>query len=50
VTLIGDEGGRRMRTTIGVIYNDEHVHENGRRRIARRRSGFDGEEKREVSR
>jgi hypothetical protein len=24
VTLIGDEDGRRMQTTIGVIYNDEN--------------------------
>jgi ketosteroid isomerase-like protein len=50
VTLIGDEGGRRMQTTIGVIYNDDYVRENGRWLIARRRSVFDWEEKREVSR
>jgi hypothetical protein len=50
VILIGDENGRRMRTTIGVIYNDEYARENGRWLIARRRSVFDWEEKREASR
>jgi ketosteroid isomerase-like protein len=50
VTLIGDENGRRMQTTIGVIYNDDYVRENGRWLIAKRRSVFDWEDKREVSR
>jgi hypothetical protein len=39
-----------MQTAIGVIYNDDYVRENGRWLIARRRSVFDWEEKREVSR
>jgi ketosteroid isomerase-like protein len=50
VTLIGDEDGGRMHTTIGVVYNDEYVRENGRWLIARRRSVFDWEEKRPVNR
>lgn len=48
VTLIGVEDGRRMKTTIGVIYSDEYVRENGRWLIASRRSGFEWQEKREL--
>jgi hypothetical protein len=48
VTLIGLEGGKKMKTSIGVYYNDEYVRENGRWLIAKRRSVFDWEDKREL--
>jgi ketosteroid isomerase-like protein len=48
VTLIGMEDGRRMKTTIGVIYDDEYVRENGRWLIARRRSDFNWQDKAEL--
>jgi hypothetical protein len=48
VTLIGLEGGKRMKTTIGVYYHDEYARENGRWLIAKRRSVFDWEDKREL--
>lgn len=48
VTLIGVEGDKRMKTTIGVYYPDEYAREDGRWLIAERRSVFDWEEKREL--
>lgn len=48
VTLIGVEGGKKMKTSIGVYYHDEYVRENGRWLIAKRRSVFDWEERREL--
>lgn len=48
VTLIGVEGGKKMKTSIGVYYQDEYVRENGRWLIAKRRSVFDWEDKREL--
>lgn len=48
VTLIGAEGGKKMKTSIGVYYHDEYVRENGRWLIAKRRSVFDWEDRREL--
>ena len=48
VTLIGPENGKRMITTIGVIYNDEYVRENGRWLIAKRTSYFTWQNKSEL--
>lgn len=48
VTLIAVEGGKRMKTSIGVYYQDEYVRENGRWLIAKRRSVFDWEDRREL--
>jgi hypothetical protein len=48
VTLIGLEGGRKMKTSIGVYYHDEYARENGRWLIAKRRSVFDWEDRREL--
>jgi hypothetical protein len=48
VTLIGVEGGKKMKTSIGIYYQDEYVRENGRWLIAKRRSVFDWEDKREL--
>lgn len=48
VTLIGTENGKKIKTTIGVIYQDEFVRENNRWLIAKRIGNFDWQEKREV--
>ena len=40
VTLIGVENGKKMRTTMGVYYNDEYVRVNNRWLIAKRKSTF----------
>ncbi|MBL8080903.1 MAG: nuclear transport factor 2 family protein [Anaerolineales bacterium] len=47
VTLIGIENGRRMKTTIGVYYQDEYIRMSNRWLIARRKSVFDWEDKQE---
>jgi hypothetical protein len=43
VILIGTENGKKMKTSIGVYYQDEYVRENRRWLIAIRRSVFDWE-------
>jgi len=48
VTLIGEENGKKMKTTMGVIYNDEYVCQNGKWLIAKRRSNFAWREKQEL--
>ncbi|MGA9996577.1 MAG: nuclear transport factor 2 family protein [Pyrinomonadaceae bacterium] len=48
VTLIGTENGKKMKTSIGVYYQDEYVRENGRWLIAKRTSTFDWQDKREL--
>lgn len=40
VTLIGMQDGRRMKTSIGIYYNDAYVREGGQWLIARRTSVF----------
>lgn len=50
VTLIGVEDGKRMKTTIGVYYQDQYVRDNNRWLIAKRKSVFDWEDKQELSR
>ena len=50
VTLIGTDNGKKMKTSIGVFYNDEYVRENGRWLIAKRVSNFHWEDKRELGR
>lgn len=49
VTLIGDEDGKKIKTTMGVYYHDNYVRENGRWLIAKRQSNFAWRDKREVS-
>lgn len=49
VTLIGTENGKKMKTTIGVIYQDRFVRENNRWLIAGRTGNFDWQEKREIA-
>lgn len=48
VTLIGTENGKKMKTTMGVIYNDEFVKENGLWLISKRTSNFAWQEKVEL--
>jgi hypothetical protein len=48
VTLIGTENGKKMKTNIGVYYQDEYVCENNRWLIAKRTSVFDWQDKREL--
>lgn len=40
VVLIGNENGKKMKTTMGVYYNDEFIKENKRWLIAKRTSNF----------
>lgn len=48
ITLIGDEGGKKMKTTIGAIYYDEYIREENRWLIAKRIGNFDWQEKTEA--
>ena len=50
VTLVGTENGKKMKTSLGVFYNDDYVRENGRWLIAKRVSNFHWEDKRELGR
>src|SRR2546421_7611792 len=50
VTLIGIENGKKMKTSIGVYYQDEYVRENNRWLIAKRTSIFDWQDKQELGR
>jgi SnoaL-like domain len=50
VTLIGIENGKKMKTSIGVYYEDEYVRENNRWLIAKRTSIFDRQDKQELGR
>jgi len=48
VVLIGMESGKKMKTTMGVYYNDDFVKENGHWLISKRTSNFVWQEKTEV--
>ncbi len=48
VTLIGMENGKKMKTSMGVYYQDEYVRQNSHWLIAKRRSNFAWREKEEV--
>lgn len=45
VTLIGNEDGKKIKNTMGVIYHDEYIRENGKWLIAKRQSNFTWTEK-----
>lgn len=45
VTLIGTENGKKMKTSMGVYYNDEYVKQDNHWLIARRVSNFAWQEK-----
>jgi len=49
VTLISTENGKKMKTTIGAIYQDDFVREDNRWLIAKRIGNFDWQEKSEVN-
>lgn len=49
ITLIGNEKGKKMKTTIGAIYEDNYIRINNRWLIARRVGNFDWQEKSEVN-
>lgn len=49
VTLIGNENGKKMKTTIGAIYHDNFIHQNNRWFIAKRIGNFEWQEKSEVN-
>ncbi len=49
VTLISTENGKKMKTTIGAIYQDDFVREDNRWLIDRRIGNFDWQEKREIN-
>ncbi len=48
VTLMGNENGKKMKTTIGAIYRDDYIFKSNRWLIAKRIGNFDWREKREV--
>jgi ketosteroid isomerase-like protein len=47
-TLIGIENGKKMKTTIGVIYHDDYVRKDSRWLIAKRIGIFTWQEKTEI--
>jgi len=49
VTLIGYQGDKRMKTTIGAIYEDRYIRLDNSWLIAERIGNFDWQEKRELS-
>ncbi|MBP6662310.1 MAG: nuclear transport factor 2 family protein [Paludibacter sp.] len=48
VTLIGNENGKKMKNTMGVIYHDTYVKKSGKWFIAKRQSNFTWTEKTEM--
>lgn len=44
VVLIGNQDGQKMKTTLGVSYEDEYVKQNGKWLIANRKSYFNWQE------
>lgn len=48
VTLISNEGGKKIKTTIGAIYQDDYVRENDSWLIAKRLGTFNWQEKADV--
>lgn len=45
ITLTGNEEGKKIRTTIGAVYQDEYVYENGRWLISSRIGNFSWQDK-----
>lgn len=44
VVLIGEQDGQKMKTTLGVSYEDEYIKQNGKWLIANRKSYFNWQE------
>ena len=49
ITLIGIEKGKKIKTKIGAIYQDDYVRESNRWLISKRIGDFEWQEKREVN-
>jgi len=45
VTLIGNENGKTMKTTIGAVYQDDYIREGSRWLIAQRKGSFKWQDK-----
>lgn len=48
ITLIGNENGRKMKTTIGAVYQDSYVRADDRWLVAKRVGDFQWQEKAEL--
>lgn len=48
ITLIGNENGKKMKTTIGAIYQDDYIREDNQWLIAKRTGNFKWQRKGEV--
>ena len=48
ITLIGIENDKKMKTSIGAIYQDDYIRQEDRWLIAKRIGNFDWQEKREI--
>ena len=49
ITLIGNEDGKRIKTSIGAIYKDEYVRINHQWLVEKRIGNFEWQEKNEIS-
>lgn len=49
ITLIGNENGKKIKTTIGAIYEDDYIRIDNRWFVSKRIGSFDWQEKSEVS-
>jgi len=49
ITLSGNESGKKMKTTIGAVYNDNYVRKDSVWLIAKRVGTFNWQEKREIN-
>jgi hypothetical protein len=48
VTLIGEENGKKIKTSIGVIYNDDYLKQSNRWFIVKRKSTFVWQDKQDL--
>lgn len=48
ITLIGNENGKKMKTTVGATYYDEYIRVNGQWFISKRTGNFNWQDKTEI--
>lgn len=48
ITLVGKENGKRTKTSIGAIYNDEYIRVNNQWLVEKRIGNFEWQEKNEI--
>lgn len=48
VVLIGEEEGKKIKTTMGVVYDDEYIRQNNQWLIAKRKSNFAWRDRQEL--